>query len=207
MSGLVKTITLPLLILSLSACATVTRGSNTEFVVQTIPAGATVTTDLPQNRDNNEQVEYFACSPTPCSITLPRRSDFNVMITLAGHQPFTYAITKEYNKQAIKKDTKAAVVAGSVAAGGASIFAGGASAATAAALPAAFTAAVAVQGVIIAVPAIGVGTGVDLASGSLIDLYPNPLNVQLAVDTDPKQSEELATMFLRSREHREEAER
>ncbi|MBL1430156.1 MAG: hypothetical protein COA60_001305 [Robiginitomaculum sp.] len=207
MSNLVKIIVLSWLLLSLSACATVTRGSNTQFVVQTIPAGATVTTDLQRSRANARQVEYFACTPTPCSITLPRRSDFNVMITLPSHQPFTYAITKEYNKQAITKNTKVTVAAGSVVVGGASIFAGGVSATTAVALPGAFTAAVAVQSVIIAVPAIGVSTGVDLASGSLIDLYPNPLNVQLAVDTDPKQSEELVTMFLKSREMREETEK
>ena len=43
--------------LNLAACATITRGTQTDFHVESTPPGASVTTST-----------GFSCSPTPCTI-------------------------------------------------------------------------------------------------------------------------------------------
>ena len=70
------------LLLSTSACATVTRGTNTAFEVQTSPAGATVSTS------NGHQ-----CPSTPCSIKMPRRSEFVATIQKPGYNPVQANVT------------------------------------------------------------------------------------------------------------------
>ncbi len=191
--------------LALSSCATVTRGSYNEFVVQTIPAGAKVTTDLIRNKDRTGAIEYYSCPATPCSIKLPRRSDFNVMITLSGFQPFTYAITKERNKEAAKRNNKTVLASSAATTGGlavgsimvASMFTNLRALATVSAPTA--IAGTATVTALYAGPVIGAAAGIDLASGSLIDLYPNPLVVQLAPESTPEQTKELITMFENTR--------
>lgn len=78
------TITAALAALSLSACATVTRGPNTAFEVNSTPSGATVSTS------NGHQ-----CPSTPCSIKMPRRSDFTVTVAKAGYRPATASVTNK----------------------------------------------------------------------------------------------------------------
>jgi hypothetical protein len=114
------------LLLTTSACATVTRGSNTAFEVQTMPAGATVMTS------NGHQ-----CPSTPCSIKMPRRSEFQATISKPGYQTVKASVTNK------------------VGGGGAAGMAGN----------------VIVGGVI--------GAGVDVASGAMLDLTPNPLVVTM----------------------------
>lgn len=59
----------------LSGCATVTRGSSVDWVVDTEPAGAMVTTSL-----GDECV-------TPCTLKLKRKTAFDVTIRKAGYRP------------------------------------------------------------------------------------------------------------------------
>lgn len=59
--------------LLLSACATVTRGSNDVLVVDSEPQGAQV-----------ELSNGMSCTSTPCSFKLPRRSDLGVTISRKG---------------------------------------------------------------------------------------------------------------------------
>jgi hypothetical protein len=65
----------------LSACATVTRGSHTNFDVQTSPAGASVTT-----------THGFSCPATPCSMRMPRKSAFQAMISKPGYKTVNASI-------------------------------------------------------------------------------------------------------------------
>ena len=66
---------------NLCACATVTRGTSTQFKVVSTPPGATVKTST-----------GFSCAPTPCQIKLPRKRPFDATISLAGYQSQTLHI-------------------------------------------------------------------------------------------------------------------
>jgi len=67
--------------LTLSACASITRGTKEAFVIETDPPG--VNADLSNG---------FNCT-TPCSIRLPRRSNFVVTLTKDGYETVTANIT------------------------------------------------------------------------------------------------------------------
>ena len=111
---------------SLSACATVTRGTNTAWEVQTDPSGARVETS-----------HGHQCPSTPCSIKMPRKSQFTATISKPGYKTVTASVTNK------------------VSGGGGAGMAGN----------------VLVGGII--------GAGVDVASGAMLDLTPNPLVVKL----------------------------
>lgn len=73
--------------MSLGACATVTRGTTTAFVVQTAPSGAKVQTSL-----------GTGCDSTPCAIPkVARNSQFDVTITKPGYKTVTANITHATN--------------------------------------------------------------------------------------------------------------
>jgi hypothetical protein len=86
---------------SLAACATVTRGSNDAWVVNTEPSGAKVETS------NGHQ-----CPSTPCAIKIKRKSEFTATITKAGYKPATVNVTHK------TANAGAAGVAGNVLLGG-----------------------------------------------------------------------------------------
>ncbi|WKL57903.1 translation initiation factor 2 [Asticcacaulis sp. ZE23SCel15] len=69
---------------ALSGCATITRGTNDVFVVETDPIGAAVKT-----------THGFACDATPCSFKMPRKSEFDVTITKAGYKTWTGHVTNK----------------------------------------------------------------------------------------------------------------
>lgn len=69
---------------SVAGCATITRGTKDVFVVETDPVGASVTTS-----------NGFSCNATPCSIKMPRKSDFEVTITKAGYKTWTGHVTNK----------------------------------------------------------------------------------------------------------------
>lgn len=69
---------------SLGACATVTRGTSTAWEVQTTPNGARVETS-----------HGMMCPSTPCSIKMPRKSQFTATITKNGYKPATVAVTNK----------------------------------------------------------------------------------------------------------------
>ncbi|WP_298328722.1 PEGA domain-containing protein [Asticcacaulis sp.] len=70
--------------LAVSGCATITRGTNDVFVVETFPVGASVKTSN----------GYF-CDSTPCSLKMPRKSEFTVTITKAGYKTWTGNVTNK----------------------------------------------------------------------------------------------------------------
>ena len=59
----------------LGACATVTRGSSTNFDVQTTPSGASVRT-----------TNGYSCPATPCSLKMPRKSQFVATVSKPGYK-------------------------------------------------------------------------------------------------------------------------
>lgn len=70
------------LCLALGGCATVTRGANDTWTVNTEPAGAAVRT-----------TNQFFCDATPCTIMMPRTAEFDVTLTKAGYKTWTGHVT------------------------------------------------------------------------------------------------------------------
>ena len=62
--------------MSLAACATIVRGPNTAWNVDTLPSGAAVKTSNGR-----------ACDATPCSITMPRNANFTATLSRPGYKP------------------------------------------------------------------------------------------------------------------------
>ena len=60
----------------LGACATVTRGTHTQFAVQSEPPGAEAVTTT-----------GFSCRATPCQMKLPRKEAFDVTVSKPGYKP------------------------------------------------------------------------------------------------------------------------
>ena len=60
--------------LSMSACATVTRGTSQSFEVQSTPPGASVQTS-----------NGFGCEATPCTFKMARKTAFTATVSLPGY--------------------------------------------------------------------------------------------------------------------------
>jgi uncharacterized protein YcfJ len=70
--------------LSLASCATITRGTNDVLVIETDPVGAYVKTS-----------NGFTCDSTPCTLKMPRKSEFDVTITKVGYKTWTGKVTNK----------------------------------------------------------------------------------------------------------------
>jgi hypothetical protein len=69
--------------MALSACATITRGTRTAFVVETVPSGAHVALSTGQT-----------CDATPCTFgQISREAEFSVTVSKPGYRTTTHAIT------------------------------------------------------------------------------------------------------------------
>lgn len=68
--------------MSLCACATVTRGTNTAWEVNTSPPGAKVETS-----------HGHQCPSTPCAMKMPRKSQFTATITKPGYKTVQVSVT------------------------------------------------------------------------------------------------------------------
>lgn len=68
-------------LMSTAACATVVRGTKEEYRVESTPPSATVRTS-----------HGFTCT-TPCTMKLPRKSEFDITVSLTGHKPFEQRVT------------------------------------------------------------------------------------------------------------------
>lgn len=117
------------LVMSLSACATVTRGSKDTWTANTTPGGAAVST-----------TNGFSCPATPCTFKMSRKSEFQVTIIKPGYKIWTGQVTNRIS------GAGGAGMAGNVLVGGL------------------------------------IGAGIDVSSGAMRDLTPNPLNVILEPD-------------------------
>lgn len=86
---------------SLAACATVTRGSEDAWVVNSEPSGAKV-----------ETTNGYQCPATPCAIKMKRKSEFTATISKPGYKSATVQVTHK------TANAGAAGVAGNVLLGG-----------------------------------------------------------------------------------------
>lgn len=84
-----------------SACATITRGTHDVLEVQTSPVGAQVA------MSNGMQ-----CPQTPCTLKVKRRSEFDVDITKDGYKPARVHVTNKVS------GAGGAAMAGNVVLGG-----------------------------------------------------------------------------------------
>jgi len=96
MNNLVKFTAVLALALSTTACATVTRGTNDVFVVETTPSGAQVMTTA--QRKEKDGGGYYSCDATPCSFKMPRKSEFEVTVSKVGYKTTTHSITNKVSK-------------------------------------------------------------------------------------------------------------
>lgn len=89
------------LVAALGGCATVTRGTSQDYVVESTPPGATVTTS-----------NGFYCPATPCTLRIPRKQGFTVDIALDGYVTARETVTSSMSSGG------AAGMAGNVLIGG-----------------------------------------------------------------------------------------
>ena len=97
----VRLVTLVCVAASMSACATVTRGSSQEFRVESTPIGARVETS-----------NGFRCDATPCEFKISRKNPFSVSVSLDGY------VTQEHQIETKIAGGGAAGMAGNLLVGG-----------------------------------------------------------------------------------------
>jgi len=210
-----KTIIATAVAAQLTACATATRGTTTLLVVNTSPAGAKVITSSETKQSKKISpsarkkalkdgtyeelgIEYRGCNPTPCGVEIPRKAQFDILVTKDGYISQTEFIDKIHRKDVVKKNAVKTVGTAAVAGGGTAAVAGISGATvlgSSVVAPLALTAAVP----IIAVG--GVSLMVDSASGANYDLTPNPVDMTLVVLPENSQGTEdlVANEFIKHR--------
>lgn len=77
----VRAVALAVAAVSLPACATITRGSNQQFTVESAPSGARVSTS-----------NGFQCDATPCTFRMPRKDAFRATVSMDGYVSQTHEI-------------------------------------------------------------------------------------------------------------------
>lgn len=82
MYRIIKATALAAAVLSLGACATVTRGTSTAWQVTSTPPGAKVKT-----------TNGFTCDSTPCAIKMPRKSQFTATVSKEGYKSVDIIVT------------------------------------------------------------------------------------------------------------------
>lgn len=162
----------------LSACATVSRGTNDVLVVDTVPAGAKVTTDRVVGKNLDGSPLYAGCLATPCEIRIPRRSEFLMTIKAEGHEPVEVGVSGTFKREALRANlassgkvgTAVGVTTFTALSSATGIFATSTGAAAGAG---AATAGIMTGGILVA------STLVDGATGALLSLSPNPIVLTL----------------------------
>jgi len=201
------------LILALSACTTVSRGTTDYLRIDTVPQGAAVTTTIETYgsvqkgiRNIQAKKQFRGCAPTPCLLEVFRRRQFAIKIEHPGYEPAEIAIRGDIPMQTTNLDM--AVPIGSIASNlGIGVAAGALSGTlavvyiqTLSQLANVFTfnalsVSAPTGGIVAGATAAGAGfgaamIGVDLISGSYNSIYPNPIVIKLAPEgaktiTDP----------------------
>lgn len=189
--------------LATSACATAMRGPNVDFHVVTDPPGASVSTDL-QTPDTRREINrreelvrlgfrdeigdvdivHYACEATPCDFELPRRSSFTVVVEREGYHPATVEVNSGFGKRGATQSaagTAATATGAYIVTYNAVHLAG-----TIVTLGLAPTGAVATSAAGSMATGVGVAAlGVDVLTGAMLDLHPNPLVLVLVPEDQP----------------------
>jgi len=112
-----------------TGCATVNRGIDDHFRIDTVPQGAKITTSIEtresirkRRKNKNLTPEYEGCNPTPCAIQLSRLAEFTFTVENEGYEPVEMYISSSNKKGSATANTAATVAttAGTVAVGAAS---------------------------------------------------------------------------------------
>lgn len=190
--------TVLILALIQTSCATVVRGTKEPFIVKTQPAGAIVTTtaETPESKkarkiDSTLPKQTYGCKSTPCEITVPRRSTFIAKISKAGYTPVHVTVRSRALTKTAKQAAAGTVVGGSAGAMGTFLTTSGST------LP--FTTAGAVFGsAVITLMFAAPLTTIDALDGALLDIYPNPINLNLLPlgSIEPETGEEIIAVHI-----------
>ena len=163
--------------LSLTACATATRGTHEMVKINSEPSGARAISNIPNKTKTSNLDGFYGCEPTPCSIIFSRRSDPVISIEKNGYKNIKFKVVSSVATSSSSVPTGSIVagtkkgshvVAGSpeflqsIPVGGASIFGG--------------------------VLTFGAGAVLDGATGAGLSLSPNPVTVFLAPAEPAKQA-------------------
>ncbi|MEM9601062.1 MAG: hypothetical protein AAF926_08570 [Pseudomonadota bacterium] len=161
----------------LCGCATVTQGTRESLRVESEPAGALALTDIPSTESLYAIDGYLGCEPTPCAISIPRKAQPKITISLDGYQPITFKVSSSVATSATSVQT-GALVAGLPP--GSHVRAGSAD----------FLKRIPVGGRVLAgaVMTYGVGAVVDVATGANRNLAPNPVTAFLTPSAKETQS-------------------
>lgn len=188
--------------LYVSGCATAKRGSKQMFMVSTEPAGAKVETTLlvgavpkfktqeieamKSGAASEPKLVFETCESTPCAFELPRKREFDILVSKEGYVSQVHTIDyfhrKEIARQIKKEVALSTVVVGTGAAAlGASAIATG-TALTSLGTATASTGAMAAGAALLAAPVAGLAllsVGVDKSTGANYDYWPNPAALTL----------------------------
>ena len=172
--------------LLLGSCATVVNGFNDEFVVETVPPGATVTTTLADRGGR-----ATSCSPTPCSIPVSRKEQFIARITLPDHHDVRVVVrNSEFVRAEIDDERSMAEAAARESADSALATAGtgtaavGLGVATGQAIVNTFgTYGFSGWAAAASFYAAPFAAGADGMTGAKLSLYPNPVKLVMVPDT------------------------
>ena len=196
----------------LSACSTVNRGASDRFRIDTVPQGAKVTTSVidssEKKRRKNQyghyqgkdaKITYHSCEPTPCAIKLPRRSEFVVKLEHPGYEPTELFI----RSTTMKGGSTTSAATNLASASGTGLAVGGMFVAPITALsnllsltsPSVNASGIASSG---AAAGLGIGVGmiaVDMATGANLNLFPNPVVIELAPKGTPVRTDPLVKLY------------
>jgi len=186
------------------------------FRIDSGPQGATVTTSIEtlksqadRRRGKTKTPIYEGCSPTPCAIQLPRRSEFIVKIKHEGYEPTEMFVTHSSKKGSLTANMAATTttVAGTTAVGVGTYLA---TEAVFVGIGNAFVTAFGGNGAVFtgtststaasaaAGPALAVTGGMllfDAASGANQNLFPNPVVLELAPIGTPTRKDPLVPLY------------
>lgn len=171
----------------LSGCATITRSPNDKMAVSTVPSQAVVTTDKETSESKRRRKKspdvkpvYYGCAATPCEFKMPRRSEFIMTISKDGYEDVEIGIDNGISKKSLNANLAGSAGTGAVVGitSGAFVasFAGALGSGGAAGLGAG---AGATAAAVTALPLFAASTIVDVSSGALLNLRPNPITITL----------------------------
>lgn len=78
--------------IGLNACATVTQGMNEGLRVESVPPGTTALSDI-KSRSDKAINGYIGCRPTPCSMSISRKSNPVISVSLDGFTPIKFKVS------------------------------------------------------------------------------------------------------------------
>lgn len=173
----VKLIVLISAAFSLPACATITKGTHEDVVINSEPPGASVAAiqEIDPKAMTVRKTGTFTCPETPCKLILPRVHGARVTVDKPGYDAITFMLTSN------RATSASSIPTGTLIAGlpdGSHVIAG--SPDLIKRVPVSVTASA--NGLF----TLGAGVVVDVATGANLSLTPNPVTVFLAAEETPQ---------------------